>query len=118
MSQSSKVTKTFGSVTTSAVVPSHQVMAVSTGQTVSIPRGVAGVIATSPSTLSALTVNLPVSPTNGQTVFFSPTHTITSATVATTDSSTVAPSYTASLLGAGVSLRYIYNTATTSWYQI
>lgn len=94
-----------------------QLQTVTTGNTVQISSTVPGAFATAGSTLSALTVNLPVTPVDGQTIFFSCNQTITSTTI-TAIGKTVSPIYTGSALGAGSALRYIYISSTSTWYQV
>jgi hypothetical protein len=82
---------------------------------VTISKGVPGLILTGTGGITGYTVTLPVGPKDGQVVFITTTQAI-SATLLV-NGGTIVPTAPTTLT-AGQSLRYMYNLATTSWYQI
>ena len=86
----------------------------STGANAQLPNNISTYILEPAGPVAALTLNLPLSPFNGQTQAIATTQTITTLTV--TASQTVQDAFAAQLT-AGDEIRYRYNLALNSWFR-
>jgi hypothetical protein len=87
----------------------------SSGANAVVPNNLSTYILNPAAPVSALTLTLPAIPFNGQTVDLCTTQTITTLTVASTQ--TVLDAFAAQLL-AGDGIRYRYNASTTTWFRL
>jgi hypothetical protein len=85
-----------------------------TGANAQLPNLISTYILDPAAPVTALTLNLPLSPFNGQTQSIATTQTITTLTI--TAAQTVQDAFAAQLL-AGDEIRYRYNLALNSWFR-
>lgn len=86
-----------------------------TGANAQLPNNVSTYILDPVGPVAALSLNLPLTPYNGQTQDICATQTITTLTI--TAAQTIADAFAAAL-NAGQAIRYRYNLALTSWFRV
>jgi hypothetical protein len=83
------------------------VLAPLTGTTVTLSKGQSVIFINNPSTLAALTIKMPGSPTPGQTVNIIPNAAITALTLQTAAGTAIAGAPTAGVATTEISMRYL-----------
>jgi hypothetical protein len=105
----------LSNLTTSSAPLTYFSFSPTPSQTVVVPIAQAGVILTPVTTIAACTIKLPAIPTDGQTIWISTSHTVTSLTI--TDANGASVYGAPSTLTAVAPCQFVYSAAPNKWFR-